>query len=579
MDKAQLETLKANTDIISVIGDYVSLKKRGKTYVGLCPFHNEKTPSFHVDPTRQTYKCFGCNKGGDVISFVMEIKGLSFIETVTLLSERAGIPIEIRKPGTRGSDNRIFYETNRLAMEFYEKMLFTTQGEAAFKYLTERGLKTETIADFHLGYAPASWDCLVNLLKKNNVPLSSAEKCGLIIERPSGGYYDRFRDRIIFPILDLSSQAIGFGGRILGQGDPKYLNSPESPVFLKRKILYNLNSTKTLIRDHGVFIVEGYMDVISLHNAGIHTSVATLGTALGEDHVRLLSRFADKITLVYDGDNAGKKAMLRSVEPFLSNNIIPSVILLPDGKDPDDIARSGIGLWDELAARSKSLWELIFDESFSGRKTSKLEDQKAIIDELCPMISRVKDAVLRELLAQRLTVRLGVNPDIVQKQIKMVNAPQKPVAAETIKKSPILEDTLLRLMLFDKDAIRIVREMKIVCKFNDNKKLQSVFQYLKEKGAGIMEDIDCPDEIRLSASKIIAQGEFPGDRKKALVDTLSRIKAQSIDVDIQSIQTRLFKADQNNDKISRNSLLKERRDKMLEKRQLRNIVMEVLQRI
>jgi DNA primase len=575
MDRADVEKIKAGIDIVSVVSEYVHLKKRGRSFIGLCPFHKEKTPSFNVDPQKQIYKCFGCDKGGDVINFVMEIKGLTFPEALKELAGQFNIPVDFARTD-KPSEKKQYYQANRYAMEFFEHMLHTNDGDRARNYLQSRGLTEETIKAFHIGYAPDSWDSLTVMLKKKAISMHLALTCGLVIERSSGGHYDRFRDRVIFPILDISSEVIGFGARILGTGEPKYINTPESPVFKKRKVLYNLAAAKGQIRSEGVTVVEGYMDVVSLSNAGITTAVATLGTALSEDHVNLLSRFTNNITLVFDGDSAGKSAMLRAVEPFLTHEVVPKVVVLPTGKDPDDIVRLDTDMWHQLVNESGSIWDFIFDESFYRRDPSKLEDKSAIIKELVPMISSVRDNILKDLLAQRLSVRLGVSPEAVLHELK----PHDKATVHNMhnyhesKGDP--ENILIRLMLFDDDAIRIVKDLGLRSVFQDHD-LSNLAQYLIEHGCKGLNDISCPDDIQVCAAKIKAEGEFPGDKKKALIDTLCRFKTLSIDSDIRRIHRELSLADKKDDKSRRNELLKERQDKMLEKKHVRNYVMEVLQ--
>jgi DNA primase len=575
MNRADVEQVKAGIDIVTVVSEYVHLKKRGRSFIGLCPFHKEKTPSFNVDPQKQIYKCFGCDKGGDVINFVMEIKGLTFPEVLKELAGQFNIPVDFARTD-KPSEKKQYYQANRYAMEFFEHMLHTNDGDRARNYLQSRGLTEETIKAFHIGYAPDSWDSLTVKLRKKGIPMHIALTCGLVIERSSGGYYDRFRDRVIFPILDISSEVIGFGARILGAGEPKYINTPESPVFKKRKVLYNLAAAKGQIRSGGVTVVEGYMDVVSLSNAGISTAVATLGTALSEDHVNLLSRFTNNITLVFDGDSAGKSAMLRAVEPFLTHDVVPKVVVLPTGKDPDDIVKADTTVWHQLVSESRSIWDFIFDESFYRRDPSKIEDQSAIIKELVPMISSVRDNILKDLLAQRLSVRLGVSPEVLIHELK----PHDKAAVHNMhnyherKADP--ENILIRLMLFGDDAIRTVKDLGLKDVFQ-NHDLSNLAQYLIEHGSKGLNDISCPDDIQICATKIQAEGEFPGDKKKALIDTLCRFKTLSIDSDIRRIHRELSLADKTDDKSRRNELLKERQEKMLEKKHVRNYVMEVLQ--
>ncbi|HOI07217.1 MAG TPA: DNA primase [Deltaproteobacteria bacterium] len=576
MEKDNVERVKAAIDIVSLISGYVSLKKRGRTHVGLCPFHTEKTPSFHVDAGRQTYKCFGCGKGGDALSFVMEIKGMSFVEALQELAGQAGITIE--KPGRASSEKNRYYEINALALKFYRYALQSARGAEARDYLKGRGLKDETIDTFELGFAPDSWDALARALKGKGVDLALAEKCGLLIERPTGGYYDRFRNRVMFPIRDLSSEVIGFGARVLGTGEPKYLNTPESAVFLKRRVLYNLHRVKGSIRNKGVAIVEGYMDVVSLSNAGFHEAVATLGTALSEDHVRTLNRFTDKIRLVFDGDSAGRKAMLRSVDPFLANDVIPGVVVLPDGKDPDDVARTDPGLWSDLLARAPSIWDFILDESFSSRDASKLEDKKTLMNELVPVISRIKDPLVRELLAQRLAVRLKVSEEVVLRQVAHGEEKQAALPLSPQLEHLPLEETLARLMLFDDRVVRAVRKLGLADGFKDSA-VARLIGFLAGHGREGLDTQACPDDIRILASRIMSEGEFPGDAKKALLDTACRFKSLSIDSDIQGIQRELSQAEEEGNLTKRNELLKQRQQKMNERKHIREYVVEVLQTI
>ncbi|HOO38294.1 MAG TPA: DNA primase [Deltaproteobacteria bacterium] len=574
MDRIEVEKLKADIDIVTVISEYVHLKKRGRSYIGLCPFHKEKTPSFNVDPVKQIYKCFGCDKGGDVINFVMEMKGLSFLEAIKELASQFNIPVDLGKTN-KSSETKQFYEINRYAMEFYKHMLSGNQGSRAREYLHKRGLSDETIQAYHIGYALPSWDSLLRVLQKKGISFEKASACGLLIERENGGYYDRFRDRVMFPILDITSEVIGFGGRVMDSSEPKYINTPESPVFKKRKVLYNLYRAKSLVRESGVKVVEGYMDVVSLSNAGVVNAVATLGTALSEDHVNLLSRFTQDITLIFDGDSAGKNAMRRAVEPFFNNDIIPKVVVLPMGKDPDDIVRSETFNWDQLMNEARSIWDFIFDESFYRRDPSKLEDQNAIIKELVPMISRMRDRIVQDLLVQRLSVRLGVSPESVYHQLGPAES-QAVAGGLQIpnKEKGNQEYIIVKLMLFDDDAIRLVRELGLTGAIH-HKDLSELAAYLIREGTKGIDDVRCPDHIRVFAAQIRAEGEFPGDKKKALIDTLCRFKTLSIESDIRRIQQELSRVEKTENKSRLNQLLKERQEKMLEKKHVRNYVMEV----
>jgi DNA primase len=577
MDKSQVERVKTGSDIVAVVSEYVHLNKKGKSFWGLCPFHSEKTPSFHVDPDKQIFRCFGCNKGGDVFSFVMEKKGLSFAEALTELALKAGITLEKEKRQS-SSEKKIYYDANRAAMAFFEQQLASSRGEDARRYLSGRGITEETIRIFHIGFAPDSWDSLSTYLKGKGISHSAAEKAGLIAPRKSGGFYDRFRGRVMFPIIDLTGEVIGFGGRVMGGGEPKYLNTPESPIFEKKRVLYNLHASRNQVRQGGAVVVEGYMDVVSLANAGFSSAVATLGTALGEDHVRLLRRFTDDITLVFDGDSAGRNAMVRALEPFLASDVIPRVVILPQGKDPDDIAREGIGIWNSFLSSAQDIWDLMFHESFSRYDPSKIRGQNAILKELAPMFARLHDNSMRDLLTQRLAVKLGVSPELVLKRIRPdVDPAEHRNTPDAGGERDTLETTLTRLMLSERRSVEIMRTSKMIFEFQ-NKVLSRLFNYILEHGSDAIDEVTCPDEVRMTASKIMALGEFPGDTKKALIDTVCRFMSLAFDEELRKIQGELNNAEKTQDRNKRNELLKGKQEMMLKRKNLRSHVMEVFEK-
>jgi DNA primase len=577
MDKSQVERVKTSSDIIEVVSEYVHLNKKGKSFWGLCPFHSEKTPSFHVDPDKQIFRCFGCNKGGDVFSFVMEKKGLSFAEALTELALKAGITLEKEKRQV-SSEKKIYYDANRATMAFFEQQLASSNGEGARRYLSGRGITDEIIRIFHIGFAPDSWDSLSTYLKGKGISQAAAEKAGLIAPRKSGGFYDRFRGRVMFPIIDLTGEVIGFGGRVMGGGEPKYLNTPESPIFEKKRVLYNLHASRNQIRQGGAVVVEGYMDVVSLANAGFSSSVATLGTALGEDHVRLLRRFTDDITLVFDGDSAGRNAMVRALEPFLASDVIPRVVILPQGKDPDDIAREGIGIWNSFLSSAQDIWDLMFHESFSRYDPSKIRGQNAILKELAPMFARLHDNAMRDLLTQRLAVKLGVSPELVLKRVRSeVDPAERQNTSQAGGERDTLETTLTRLMLSDRKAVEIMMTSKMIFEFQ-NKVLSRLFNYILEHGSDAIDEVTCPDDVRMTASKIMALGEFPGDTKKALIDTVCRFMSLAFDEELRKIQGELNNAEKTQDRNNRNELQRHKQEMQLKKKNLRSHVMEVFEK-
>ena len=330
--------IKQRLDIAELIGDSVSLRKVGKNLRGLCPFHAEKTPSFYVSPERQTFHCYGCGRGGDVFSFVMEKEGLSFPEALEILAAMAGVEIRRIAPGKRSLP-----DVMELALSFYKENLSLPSGEPARKYLHGRQLLPGAWAQFELGWAPQAWDALWGFLRNKGVSLQEALACGLVVEGQKGAY-DRFRGRILFPIRDISGKLTAFGGRILSGEGAKYINSPEGPLFNKRSLLYLLPVAKQAIRQNGcAVVVEGYMDAIRLHLCGFRNSVATLGTSLTMEQAGLLKRMADQALICYDSDAAGQEATLRGMSLLQKEGLEVSVVSLPRGKDPDELLSSSGG--------------------------------------------------------------------------------------------------------------------------------------------------------------------------------------------------------------------------------------------
>lgn len=376
-----LSEIKKRINIADLISNYVSLKKRGTRYIGLCPFHAEKTPSFNVDPEKQFYKCFGCGESGDIFSFIQKYENLSFPEAVELLSERAGIEIvKYTQKTEQKSEKELIYTANAHAMNFFRKSLEIANPEI-LSYIHRRGITPEIIKTFNIGWAPSDWSSLLKYLENNNVSGELAYKAGLISKNEAGRYYDKFRNRIIFPIQNVMGKPIGFGGRIIEGDEPKYLNSPETPVFHKSKELYGLNlASRSITSMDCALIVEGYMDLIACHRAGITNCVAVLGTALTDEHVKRLSRYTKNIILCFDSDSAGIKATLRSGSMFLQEDIDVKIAQLPEGEDPDSIlGKSTANDFMEIIDKSLSLLEF---EIKSSLKAFNLKTKEGMVDAL-----------------------------------------------------------------------------------------------------------------------------------------------------------------------------------------------------
>jgi DNA primase len=468
------DEIKRAADVVELIGQYVKLRKTGRNYSGLCPFHAEKDPSFSVNPERQSFHCFGCKKGGDIFSFWMEYHSTTFPEAVRDLAERYNITItegysveaEKKKAAQRNTLNRI----NEIAADYFHKVLNSAKGKPARDYLKRRGIPEETIIQIRLGFAPNEWDGLIKVLNKHRVDMNVAVQAGVIIQKEKGGYYDRFRGRVIFPIIDQRQQVVGFGGRVLDDSLPKYLNTPETPVFHKGEILYGLNESFKAIREKGrAVIVEGYMDWIALKKHGLEEAVATLGTALTDRHVRKLKGYAKEAIIVFDSDDAGRSAALKSLHVFANEGLSARAVALPAGHDPDSfVNENGLDRFLDLLSQASPMFDFYLDQKMT--KEDSDEEKVRALKELLPVLSEIRDFTMRSLYVRRLAERIGVREDVVLaelgKHMKNISrgAPrremkERPKSQEKMRPSKddfnllslLIQhpDTIPRLMAFD----------------------------------------------------------------------------------------------------------------------------------
>lgn len=425
-----LEQVKSSVDIVKVVGEYVRLKKAGASasYKGLCPFHNEKTPSFNVHSTHQFYKCFGCGAGGDVLKFVMEMERVSFFDALKLLAERNGIPVPKRAEYS-DAQSRLrssLIELYEIASRLFQDNLRGPQGAEARAYLAGRGVSAECIAEFQLGYSADSWDQLARRLEQERIPAEQMEQSGLVGKRQAGGgFYDRFRGRLMFPIHNESGKTIAFGGRALKPGEePKYLNSPETEIYKKSFVLYNLHRAKDAIRkQERAVLVEGYMDVIGVFSAGVPNVVASCGTALTGTQVRAVKRFSDKIVVNFDPDAAGANAAERSIQTLLEENMRVRVLELPGGLDPDEfVKRQGAEEYRWRLEQAAGYFEWLSDRARRKFDMRTAEGRIAGLQFLMPAIQRVSDRLERATIAEEVAGYLGIDRGIVLDQFRRAAA-------------------------------------------------------------------------------------------------------------------------------------------------------------
>lgn len=461
------DDVKNQGDIVRVVSDYVSLKKRGANYLACCPFHSEKTPSFTVHAGKGLFKCFGCGAGGSIFDFVMRIEGCGFPESVRIVAEKSGIPIPIveetedHKRIARDRDSIL--RLNEWAAEFYEGQLNNSEdGATARDYVVSRGIREDTAKSFRLGYAPDSWDALTNHLRDRGATTDELHNSGLAVLKDSGGFYDRFRARLIFPITDPQGRVIAFGGRVMGEGEPKYLNSPETTVYTKGRNLFGLVHSKSEIRNLGfAILVEGYLDYIIPFQEGVHNIVASLGTALTDGQVRLLRRYMDQPQIVvnFDPDSAGQAATMRSIDVLLAEGFKVNVLRMPTKQDPDAFVRAhGVERFRELLKTTQPYIDYIVEDSIAKHDTSRPTGKVAAINAILPHLARMRDKVARAGYADQIADRLRIDSHIVREELKRTATNRQPSLDK--KRVRIAEDLtvaerqLLELMLANQEVRR-----------------------------------------------------------------------------------------------------------------------------
>lgn len=448
-----IDQIRQVANIIDIVSQYTTLRKRGKKHIGLCPFHSEKDPSFTVDDEKQLYHCFGCGAGGDVFTLVMEKESLSFPEALKFLADKYNVKLPERRkfsPQLQKLEEQLF-KINEHTLAFFKKNLFNTkEGEKALDYLQKRKISKEVIQELKIGYALNSWDSLILFFKEKNVEPKLLEKAGLILfSQKKNGYYDRFRGRIIFPIFNLTGKVIAFGGRTIADAEPKYLNSPDTPIYTKGKFLYGLNFCKDSIREKGeAILVEGYTDFLALYQAGITNVAASLGTSLTSDQVSLALRFTPKINVSYDADPAGKKAAIRAISLCFEKGLQIKVLTLPEGLDPDSyIKKYGANQFNKLVQKSTLGLKFLIDSHLQEDNIEIPEEKAKIARDIVSEIGRIPDPVVRSEYFKQTGEYLSIDEHTLRSMAK-----QKPIEKKAEEKDSFLnaEKRLLQILIEDK---------------------------------------------------------------------------------------------------------------------------------
>jgi len=547
IDDNIINEILSRVNIVEVISEYIPLKKNGRNFKTNCPFHHEKTASFMVSVDKQIYHCFGCGVGGNVFNFLMQYERLQFPEAVELLARKTGVVLPERSQSQHRSAgiSTELYRINEMAAEFYHANLNEAQGHVGRDYLVKRGITKETAELFRLGLASDKWDGLLNHLKGKSVSVSLIEKAGLILARDDGGYYDRFRNRVVFTISDVKSQVVGFGARVFDNSLPKYINSPETPVYTKGKHLFGFDLAKEAVRaEDCIVVVEGNLDCVIPYQAGLHNIAASLGTALTSDQVRLIKRYTHNAVIMYDGDKAGEMATLRSLDIFVEEGMNVRVAALPQGFDPDTFVRSnGIDKLRNMIAEAQNLFDYkmrVLKGKFDIHQT---EGKAKISAEMLPTINKFTNAILKSEYLKRLALELNVSEEALMKEAGKSAGPgnsrepeQRPAAEKPLQAANPTEKLLVKFMLEETKIISELKEKLEPGDFQDTQisRIVSLMFDFVTRGEEIkpnalinhLEDNNLSQLLR-ETSFYLPDVDYP-DKDKVIEDCVQRLKKNSL---------------------------------------------------
>jgi DNA primase len=575
----KVSEIRDRASILEVVSDYINLKKAGKHYKGLCPFHSEKTPSFMVNEEKQIFHCFGCGAGGDVFTFLMKVGNFSFPQAVEELAKRYGVTLPSRElsPAKKKemAKREILFQINQMASEYFHDLLYRQrEGDEGRRYLSQRGLSEKIIKEHRLGYSLERWDGLVQHLQEKKVSLELAWELGLIFPKKRGGWYDGFRGRILFPIFDLHQRVVGFGGRLIREGEPKYLNSPESSIYHKGEILYGLQVAKGYIPEKDcVIIAEGYFDLLTLHQFGLKHNVATLGTALTAQHVRILKRYTKNLITVFDADEAGIKASLRALPLFLEEEVAGKTVLLPEGEDPDEFLRKGnLEDFEERVIHAVPLIDFFFEWLMKTHDIESIDGKVKVAEEGMALIDKIPNKIRKNFYTKTLAEKLDLPESLLMERLR--SSPKDRIKAEedlkkrSVERSfPKSEEMVVRLMIHHPEMIPAITKEGILREF-ESPVLQKMAEgleglYQKRGRLDLTEALGCFEEDlkeRLSEFAFQESDLKAGDREKILKDCIQKIRKKKLKKDEGEILKRIKEAEKQKGEKGLDDLLMERQE-------------------
>lgn len=556
------ERVRSANDIVDVIGSHVPLKRAGGSFVALCPFHKEKSPSFHVNPTRQIFHCFGCHKGGDVFSFIRDFESVDFPEAVRRLAERARIPLETEQGGLDAPQRHIKEQLlqihEQITVRWQSALTTEASGQIARDYLARRQVSTDAVRLFRLGYAPDLWDDTVNWARSKGFDVELMEKAGLILRREGGGHYDRFRGRLMFPICDEQGRVIGFSGRVL-TGDEKtakYVNSPETPIFTKSKVFFGLDKSKrALLEARHAIVCEGQLDLIACFMSGVQNVVAPQGTAFTSDHARILRRYVEEVVLCFDSDEAGQNAAVRSLEHLLASGLAVRVAEVPSPHDPDSLIKAnGAQAFRDVVTSAEGFFDWYLRRLVKQNDITTDKGRLGVLRSMADAVLRTGNAVLADTYAQKTALQLGVRPEAVRTEFRRQSGSRGPAevpAEEPASDSPSalvrpnpLEYWLLRIVFTHEECVPWLEEnlrMEWIQNATARELVRRRLQAWKEGTwtslPGFLESLESPDLAGL-LTEISAQDKAIDTPGTQLLDIATRLRNQFLDVELWALKNR-----------------------------------------
>ncbi len=546
-----IDRIQTANDIVEIVSGYFPLKRAGRSFKALCPFHTEKTPSFSVSPDKQIYHCFGCGEGGNVFGFIMKVENIGFLDAVKMLAEKARIELRFEGRGAEDEKTELYHVNETVAKSYHKVLTSSERGKGALSYLASRSITGDTIREFMLGYAPGGWDNLVRWARRKEISRSHLLRLGLIIAGERGDY-DRFRNRIIFPIRNVAGKVVGFSGRIMGEEGPKYVNSPESSLFNKGRILYGLFLAKSEIVSEGYAIVcEGQIDCIMLQQASFGNTVATQGTALTENQALLLRRYCRDVVMAFDADEAGKKASLRGLDVFLEAGLRVRIAAFPPGLDPDSyVKRYGREKVEELIKGSPALLDFLLETLLSEYDVNTERGKMEISYQMLSAIAKLDSAVLKDSYLKKLSRKLGVSISALSEDMARTSMKRpRPTASARRRKeeasSPV-EKYLIKEMLASPGTISMVKERLTPDDFIDPACREVVGIALSSregiKPEQLISRSEDPDAKRLIAASIAAmerRGEGRRRVEDAIKKVIKKVKRMSIERKVEVLKGHL----------------------------------------